>query len=407
VLLPNVFFGKMHDSLILTRATANYARLIGKRILKINGIKADSIICAVQQIMNIPHEGFIESMDEYHNLALFWSDYFNFYPAYEGDSLKMSFFDSEETIPFNIKRNNVSVPILPKWNYHSPNKINYSIKKLNAETALLDVNTFILWQKDEEDIAHFIKEISDSAYKNLIIDLRNNQGGHVSCLSKLFALIAKEPFKITISEMVNSSGRYNFFRNTTNFSSEDILFSNYAKIPGKVGYFIPEDSIKLYEPNDSIHFDGNVIVLTNEFSLSAASLFAGLVHKYHRGINVGRETGTCYHQMNADKFAIVLLINTALQLRFPLIKTVFDTSKESDIPFGRGVLPDYDIKLSIEELSNSDQYMIDSTLAIIDEVNNLKPIEAKTKNAINTNGLLIFGFLLGLMVIGIIRFHKH
>jgi hypothetical protein len=76
-----------------------------------------------------------------------------------------------------------------------------------------------------------------------------------------------------------------------------------------------------------------------------------LVHKYKRGAIIGRETGNTYHQMNALKFAQLLLPNSQIEITIPLVKCVFD-SQERGIPFGRGVFPHYPINLSLEELES-------------------------------------------------------
>jgi len=115
-----------------------------------------------------------------------------------------------------------------------------------------------------------------------------------------------------------------------------------------VGYF-SRNTTAIF-PNENANFNGRVYVLINERSLSASAIFAGLVHKHRRGVLVGRETGSTYHQMKALQMAILHLPYSQIDVNIPLVKIVFDTDT-SRIPFGRGVLPDFPLPLSLDELA--------------------------------------------------------
>ena len=45
-------------------------------------------------------------------------------------------------------------------------------------------------------------------------------------------------------------------------------------------------SIK-YDPDETIHYKGPLLVMTNKLSSSAAEIFTGAIKDYHRGIIVG------------------------------------------------------------------------------------------------------------------------
>lgn len=81
---------------------------------------------------------------------------------------------------------------------------------------------------------------------------------------------------------------------------------------------------------------------------------------------VGRETGSCYYQMNAEKFANILLLSTGMKLRIPMVKIITRSKPNPLIPFGRGVIPDYEVALTFDELTKPKDVILERTLSIID-----------------------------------------
>ena len=115
-------------------------------------------------------------------------------------------------------------------------------------------------------------------------------------------------------------------------------------------------------------------MLTNENSCSAATLFPALLVRNHRGVIVGRETRTAYHYMNALKFADIRLPNTTLTITIPLVYCRFDSVVNDRVPYGRGVLPDYPVPLTIDELSGKNgDAILNHTLQLIEEGKYLSP----------------------------------
>ena len=87
-------------------------------------------------------------------------------------------------------------------------------------------------------------------------------------------------------------------------------------------------------------------------SRSAATIFPAEIVRNRRGVVVGRETGTAYHFMTAYKFADIRLPESGFQWRIPLVKVVYDTTRCKRLPEGRGVMPDYPVDLTFDEIYN-------------------------------------------------------
>lgn len=83
------------------------------------------------------------------------------------------------------------------------------------------------------------------------------------------------------------------------------------------------------------------------------------------GLIIGRETGNPYYQMFAENYAQVLLPHSGLILQIPLIKIIFDDSPEVKIPFGRGVLPHYEVPLKMSEMVTDADPILEKALGLI------------------------------------------
>jgi hypothetical protein len=84
---------------------------------------------------------------------------------------------------------------------------------------------------------------------------------------------------------------------------------------------------------------------------------------------VGRETASAYHYMTAMKFSQICLPNSNIGVNLPLIKTVFDTEISDRFPYGRGVLPDYEVPLTFDNfIGNETDAILDRAMQLIQTV---------------------------------------
>ncbi len=197
--------------------------------------------------------------------------------------------------------------------------------------------------------------------------------------------------------MVKNNNTYIFFKYTSNYTAElKNMYPEYTEKIGENAFYMPEDKFHVMKPNDSVNFKGNIYVLVNELSLSAATDFPALMYKYKRGVIVGRETGSAYYQINAIDFPYVNLKNTGLELYMPLVKCTFEKKGESDIPWGRGVLPEYTLEFEYDEFLNENNKGLEFTLKVIESIK-----KQKLNRLFHTFGaisLLIIGSIVGVLI---------
>ena len=80
------------------------------------------------------------------------------------------------------------------------------------------------------------------------------------------------------------------------------------------------------------------------------------------------------------KFADIQLPNSKIQVHIPLVKEVFDDVVNERVPYGRGLLPDYEVPVTYEEFFTAENDIIlEKAIELIDEGKYLgeDPFEAK------------------------------
>lgn len=165
--------------------------------------------------------------------------------------------------------------------------------KFYEDVAYLNAGQF---GSNEADGEKLFKNFIDSTFtvikehnaKNLIIDLRNNPGGHNAYSDYLISYFANKPFKWYSEFSVKTSKilkeHTTLQADTTDQYSRTILRNADGKI---FKYDFPP-----YNPVEkSKRFNGKVYVLVNRQTYSMATVSAALIQDYKFGKIVGEETG--------------------------------------------------------------------------------------------------------------------
>ena len=98
---------------------------------------------------------------------------------------------------------------------------------------------------------------------------------------------------------------------------------------------------------------------------SAGAAFAALCHHNKRAIFIGEEPAGAYNGGNAGMSMVLKLPNTKIRVLIPLRKMV---NGFSDYPYkGRGVIPDYHVTPTIEDIINGIDTEMEFTLKLIEK----------------------------------------
>ena len=205
-----------------------------------------------------------------------------------------------------------------------------SLKLLEENnTAIMTINTFIYY-----DRVDYFKGFLDSCFtlikeknmKNLILDLRKNDGGDPFCSVPLFSYLEHEP----VPYFAEPYGRYAEFSNP----------------------------IPLAEKR----FTGNLYTLLDGRCFSTNGHFCALL-KYHKiGKFVGTPSGATY-TCNAGRDLMVYLNNTRFMLYFG--RTPFAVAVEG-MDQREPIKPDYPVQESIQELLDGRDVYLETVMELIE-----------------------------------------
>jgi len=221
---------------------------------------------------------------------------------------------------------NQSVRAVVYSNFKHPPLVFETIDDRN--TAILTIPTFIYYDR----VPYFTGFI-DSAFriikeqniKNLILDLRRNDGGDPFCAAPLFAYLEPEP----LPYFSESYGKYSDLADP---------------LP------LPEN-----------YFTGNLITLMDGRCFSTNAHFCSLL-KYHKiGIIVGTESGGTY-TCNAGKNGIKKLKNTGIQLYFG--RSSFSAAVEG-MDKTKPIEPDYYVTETYQDFLKSKDLFLEKAMTII------------------------------------------
>jgi hypothetical protein len=237
--------------------------------------------------------------------------------------------------------------------YHVDEKGNekkhFEFEKCSDTVAYLALHTFELDDLEQDELRGIFADLIADSIPNLILDLRFNYGGPAASVEGIYSYLAPKPFCTKMRNIVNKKGGFLCFGSCSVEDDPDMLYAGYEPLPNGEGFV--KDKPEWRNPDSLVNYKGRLYVLTNETSFSASTCFAGWVKKQNRGVIVGRETGSAYHQMKAENFTQYVLPNSDIAIQIPTIKVVFDTVVNERFPYGRGVLPDYPVNFTPEELS--------------------------------------------------------
>ena len=365
--MPNIFPGKIGDSLVVVRVVPGYEKYLRKRIVSINGVPAQERIKELENHFTGGYDADSRSYLDYF-MAVAWNYYFADSPE-ELETLGTTHFvfsDGEELHDRPIPRRQF---IRKGWTPKTTLDLDYVHREyvkyrespyvfdiLNDSTAYFGLSTFVLDDVQIEALADSVKKYSHYPY--MVIDMRNNAGGNVEVIDRLLGWFLDKPsVPLDGYAKVNKTGGFECFKWSLNYSADMEIFPEFVPEEGKDGFYSRGES-KVIMPDSLLNYTGKLYVLTDETSVSAATIFPATLVRNHRAVTVGRETRSGYHFMTALRFADIRLPNSGIVVRIPLVKEVFDETVTERTPAGRGLLPDYPVPLSYEEVFTAENDIV-------------------------------------------------
>jgi hypothetical protein len=201
-------------------------------------------------------------------------------------------------------------------------------------------------------------EIHKAGSKNLIIDLRDNQGGDNTFSDEMIAFFADKPFKFCSRFSVKSSQKTKEFWKQLNDTTLSYLKTQILNTPDGATFDVEVSEHGIRQ--DSLKFKGKVYVLVNRYSYSQAAGTASQIQDYKFGILIGEKTAqipSIYGSIQQFE-----LPNTKMQIQYP---KAFIIRPNGSTKF-EGVTPDIFVE---DNMFTDKDEILDYTLNLIKEGN--------------------------------------
>lgn len=348
---------------------------VGAEIISINGRTIAELFKKLTA--TIPSDGYIETFDTRHledysmtqNENLFDLNY----PIFIEDvnSFKMKYI-----APGGKKIQTITLPALDYTQYSQfyrdrrEMKAPLEFKYLKENVAYMRIYSFHQGSRDafHQDFPHLYDSIfsllNKKATKNLILDLRNNEGGDNTGQQLLNYLMTK-PYRIydyLEEKFIGYPPVKQYLENgdELNFADSFVYKAPSGMYRLKKKYADASPAFNLQQPSPN-NFKGNLFVLINGASGSMASVVASFLKGYDRAIFIGEESGGAMEGPTSMAYARLVLPHTAIRIEIPLTKSVHALKYEK----GRGVRPDHFVEPNIMNLVKGQDDELNYTLKLI------------------------------------------
>ncbi|MFC0263230.1 S41 family peptidase [Fontibacter flavus] len=239
----------------------------------------------------------------------------------------------------------------------------FHFETLEGNIGWLDIDRFYAYP-NEDNFKKFLKNsfdrIQSEGIKELVIDLRGNEGGNENWGIELYRYLAKEPFRYYERISVKK-------RQKVDFESKTSFLFKLASLFNKNGKYGREFTVQKGLKKQKLFknaYHGKVYLLLGGQSFSVTTEFASRFQSDSRGKIIGSETAGGYAMNTSGFFSIVNLPNSNIDLGIPLLGFHMANLKTTQAK-DRGILPDFPVELSVKDIIGQKDPVRDFTLNLI------------------------------------------
>jgi Peptidase family S41 len=354
------FHFKIIDDRMLVFRTADSAINKGIEIKKINGVAVEKIIKTILPIVRADGS----NDEKRRNLLENGKEYFGyfdiFYPMFfplKTDTFILETFDfkTKKTAKIKVKAvNHAERDKTIKANYKDAEIVKFKFEWLNTETAAMTINNFSNYDGKAKYDSFYVAALNDyngKNGKNLIIDVRKNEGGNSSEMFKLVQYLIDKPIEYlelqNTWQMLKIDSTLRPFVDNKKWAFVWFNQKQTGYNKTQLGQWKSKGANKpqVFQPNKE-RFIGNIFLLSSPTNSSATYMMVETFKKYKLATVVGQTTGGNQRGVTAGAMFFMLLPNSKIEVDVPLIGT--DLAIAKTLP-DAGVKPDIFVKPSIED----------------------------------------------------------
>ena len=279
------------------------------------------------------------------------------------DQFTIQYLNGDEAKKVTLKA--VSLEKIKEYeNRQTGNLEPYYIEYLDNSIAVMTISSF--WMNSDASFKKFLKktfrEIKEKGTENLIIDLRNNEGGQDRRGAQLLSYLMDRNFNYYDRLEATTDKKYSFHENAQLPRFYGLLRMMITGTDSGTFLWKHHKNLKVQKPARN-HYDNKVYVLVNGASFSVTAEFAAVTHFLKRATLIGEETGGGYYGNNSGTFVIVKLPNSGLNIGIPMLGYYLAVK---DYPYpDHGVIPHHVIKPDILDILSGNDPVMDYTLNMI------------------------------------------
>ena len=259
------------------------------------------------------------------------------------------------------------IRLLPERYPVTAERLPYYELSSKGATAILTIRGFA----DDPDKARprypeFLKAtfrtLEEEETPSLIIDLRGNGGGLDEYGKLLFAHIMDRPF-LYYWAVETKKDRYDFFRFTDESAASAEELAKPLRKNARGGFDVIGHPNRGLQVPQEPRFAGRVAILIDGGSSSTTGEATSAFHYYKKAVFFGEECGSGYY--GTSGFAVTATLpNTRIQIRIPL---VLCTMAVDGHPKDRGIIPDFPLTPTIEDLLAGRDPVMDRALLFLEK----------------------------------------
>ena len=339
--------------------------LEGKQIESINGETPINIVGKLGSLF--ASDGFIETV-KYSDLGgfNFSSHYFYYYGEVDQFQIKLHGI-KEPIVVKSLQTQAIGQNLKSRYKENSTSDVldvlDYKI--LKDSVAYIGIHTF-----DNDDIKQYSKEkklsvflrnsfksIRENNIRTLVVDVSQNSGGSegneglvYSYFGKNYQKYLKVRVKTQKATLDNGVDKpiilkaFGFFeRLFGNKKMNDGSLERRASI-GK--------GLMAYKNEPEYKFSGKTYVIISPVTYSGGSEFSNMMYSQDLATFVGQETGGGYYGNTSGYSKELELPHSKITISIPALQFVMNVKPK--LPFGRGVIPDYEVIPTFDEYVNDE-----------------------------------------------------